>query len=125
MVPTTRKNMAQYPPITLLDSPLESDAKSDLVPWADDSSNKGIDYVPTEPRIEIPELGDSEKDEVQILESPLIPLVDLVSDDEKDSGEVEALEPPPAFVVILVSKNEEEVVPLMTLSLGGRKDYGY
>jgi hypothetical protein len=55
------------------DSPPELDTESDSVPWTEDSSSEGIDYVPVGLEIEMPRLKDSEGDEVQILEPSLSP----------------------------------------------------
>jgi hypothetical protein len=66
---TARKNMAWHPSIPLIpiaDSFSKSETESDLIPWVDDISDDGIDYIPAGPEIETPKLEDSERDEVQI-----------------------------------------------------------
>jgi hypothetical protein len=134
MYRTARKNAVWHPPIPIIpipDSPPTSDAESDPVPLAVDSSDESIDYLPVGPEIEIlednesdgvdyisagseieaPEPEASEEDDVQIIEPPLIPVVDLVTEEENESEEedVQILEPPPIPVLDLVSEEEMDI----------------
>jgi hypothetical protein len=117
---TARKGMAWHPPTPLVPipkSPSKSDTESNPMPWAEDSSDDEIDYVPAGPEIELPELEASTEYEVQILEPPPIPVVDLVSEDNDDDEEVEILEPPPVPIVDLIPEEKEEVALPFTPSL--------
>jgi hypothetical protein len=51
------------------------------------SGSESIDYTPASPEIEMPGIEDSDSDDVQILEPPPIPIVNLVSEEEDDDGE--------------------------------------
>jgi hypothetical protein len=59
--------------------------------------------------LEIPELDDNEGDEVQILEPPPIPVVDLVTKEEDEGEEEGDLEPPPASKEDTKSAEEEDL----------------
>jgi hypothetical protein len=115
---TIRMGRIMHPHVPLYpipDSSSKSKAKSDPGWWAGgDSSDEEVDYIPTGPEIEIPELEDSERDEVQILEPPPIPLVDLVTEDEEDSEEMEVLESLPVLVIDLGTNDEKELEPMDT-----------
>jgi hypothetical protein len=64
------------------------------------------------PPVEVFELRDSE-DEDQILEPPLRPLVDLISESEVDDDEIGIIEPSPIPVVDVVIEDEDEIAPSM------------
>jgi hypothetical protein len=55
---------------------------------------------------------------VQILEPPLIPVVDMVTETEASGDEVEILEPPPIPMLDLITDSEDEVTSPSTPLLG-------
>jgi hypothetical protein len=73
---------------------------------------KEEDYRPVGPELEIPKPDDNEGDEVQILEPPLIPVVDLVTEEEDKVEEEGDSEPPPTL--------EEDTEPAEEENLGVR-----
>jgi hypothetical protein len=54
----------------------------------------------------------------EVLETPCILMVDLITESEADREEVEILEPQPVLVVDLVTDNEEEIALSLTLPQG-------
>jgi hypothetical protein len=55
-----------------------------------ENSSESIDYTPSSPKLEMPSMEDSDGDDVQILEPPPIPVVNLVTDEEEgDDKELE------------------------------------
>jgi hypothetical protein len=88
MYQTARKGTAWHPLIPILhilDSSSDSNAESDLVSGAEDSSSE--DYVPAGPAIEVP--VESGGDEIHIIEPPPISIMDLVTALEEEEDRIE------------------------------------
>jgi hypothetical protein len=129
--PNQRPVVSPPPPTPNVTIP-HSSSETGPKPWDENSSSDGVDYIPAGLEMEVPELeddkeedytpvgheleipepDDSEGDEVQILEPPPIPVVDLVTEEEGKVEEEGDLELPPA--------SEEDTEPAEEEDLGVR-----